>query len=146
MNTLKIEALLAKKYGYKPLPDDLSKQYREYFVNNTPDFLAENKSQPLYTTHGTLICDGFRRIVVGDYGAFVEFNLSQANDTHFRIAPGQEYRVKDPKYANVKYHWYTIPDQSNIKIYFQKNRVTYADYIPGMYYVSVHEVRPERGI
>jgi len=145
MNTLKIEALLAKKYGYKPLPDDLSKQYREYFVNNTPDFLAENENQPLYTVCGTLICDGFRRIVVGDYGAFVEFNLGQANDAHFCIAPGQEYRIKDPKYANVKYHWYTIPDQSNVKIYFQKNRVAYADYIPGMYYVSVHEVRPERG-
>lgn len=146
MNTLKIEAFLAKKYGYKPLPDELSKQYREYFTNNIPDFVAENYDQPLYTIHGTLICSGFKRIVVGDYGAFVEFNLSQANDTFFRITHGQECRINDPKCANVKFHWYTIPDQSNVKIYFQKNKVAYADYQPGMYYVSVHEVSPEGGI
>lgn len=85
MDTLKIEALLAKKYGYKPLSDDLSKQYREYFTNNIPDFVAENYNQPLYTIHGILICSGFKRIVVGDYGAFVEFNLSQANDTFFAL-------------------------------------------------------------
>lgn len=34
----------------------------------------------------------------------------------------------------------TIDDKSNIKIYFQKKKVLYADYIPRKFYVSVHEV------
>ena len=35
------------------------------------------------------------------------------------IAPGEEYRVKDPRYKdNVKYIWLTLKDNSNIKIYY----------------------------
>ena len=40
----------------------------------------------------------------------------------------------------VKYLWLTIKDNSCIKIYYQKKSVDYADYKPGMLYVSVHEV------
>ena len=36
MNTLKIEALLAKKYKYKPLKDGLSDKYRQFFKDNIP--------------------------------------------------------------------------------------------------------------
>ena len=41
MNTLIIEAKLAEKYMYKPLPDDLSQKYREFFRENIPDWLVE---------------------------------------------------------------------------------------------------------
>lgn len=94
------------------------------------------------TSMGSLICGSYRRIVIGDYGAFIEFD-SPYYDSSFVIAPGQEYRVSDERYSkNVKYIWLTINDGSRIKIYYQKKGVTYADYIPGMYYVSVHEVYP----
>lgn len=33
----------------------------------------------------------------------------------------------------------TIADGSNIKIYKQKKKVTYADYKSGFYYISPHE-------
>ena len=94
------------------------------------------------TLNGTVICDSYRRIVVGDYGAFIEFD-AQYNNSSFVVAPGQEYRINDERYSkNVKYIWLTINDGSNIKIYYQKKGVTYADYLPGMCYVSVHEVKP----
>ena len=141
MNTLKIEAALAKMYKYKPLPGDLSEKYRQFFRDNIPEWLAESGAAiPLYTSRGSLICGRYDRIVVGDYGAFVEFD---EKDTirNFILAPGQEYRVMDERYAkNVKYIWETINDFSDIKIYHQKRGVSYADYIPGKYYVSVHEV------
>lgn len=141
MNTLKIEDALAKKYRYKPLSKELSEKYRELFNDNIPSFLdTSGSSATLYTVSGTQICNGYDRIVIGDYGAFVEFSQEHiASD--FVIRKGQEYRVSDDRYKNnVKYIWLTIDDGSDVKIYFQKRTVSYADYKPNKYYVSVHEV------
>ncbi len=138
MNTLRIEAKLASKYKYKPLPGDLSNKYRGFYIQNIPMFLDINGGDRLINVDGTPICEKYDRIVVGDYGAFVEFETPASE---FIIAPGQEYRVNDERYSkNVKYIWLTTPDESGVKIYLQKRPVTYADYKPGKYYVSVHEV------
>lgn len=141
MNTLRIEALLAKKYGYQPLASDLSAKYRNFFLENIPNGLNVNGgTETLYTLNGSPICDGYDRIVIGDYGAFIEFSASPYTNT-FIIAPGQEFRIYDKQFANrVKYIWLTIDDGSNIKIYDQKRTVLYADYQPKKFYVSVHEV------
>jgi hypothetical protein len=141
VDTLKIEAALAKKYGYRPLPSHLSQKYRQLFADNIPRFLnIEGSETPLFTTKGSLVCIRYDRIVVGDYGAFIEFSEDDITE-EFIIQPGQEYRVNDEKYKNkVKYIWLTINDGSNIKIYKQKRKVTYADYKSKKYYVSVHEV------
>lgn len=139
MNTLKIEALLAKKYGYKPLSSELSTKYRQFYLENIPKELNVNGGvETLYTTKGNPICDGYDRIVIGDYGAFIEFSTSPYT---FIIKPGQEYRMNDKQYSrSVKYVWLTIDDESDIKIYYQKRTVLYADYLPRKFYVSVHEV------
>lgn len=114
-------------------------------MENIPDGLSIKGGGTLATFKGTTICNKYRRIVVGDYGAFVEFE-HKPDGVNFIIAPGQEYRVNDERYSkNVKYIWLTIPDNSNIKIYHQKKPVDYADYLPGMYYVSVHEVATTKG-
>lgn len=143
MNTLKIEAKLAEKYGYEPLEAELSKKYRQFFRDNLPDFIDENGStEPIYTLNGTLICNGYDRVVIGDYGAFIEFNKTQANSDTYIVKPGEEYRINDKNYSkNVKYHWYTVNDGSDIKIYLQKKKVTYADYKTGRFYISPHEVK-----
>jgi hypothetical protein len=141
INTLSIEAKLAEKYGYTKLPGDLSLKYRNFFAENIPDFLCINGCDDiLTTTRGTSVCNGYNRIVVGDYGAFVEFTPAQANMFMICVQGGQEYRIRNLKYSqNVKYEWLTIRDGSEIKIYRQKKRVVYADYKPTMYYISVHE-------
>lgn len=95
----------------------------------------------MYTLNGSLICKGYNRIVVGDYGAFIEYEKELSNDNYI-VKKGQEYRINDAKYSkNVKYHWYTINDESDIKIYWQRKPVPYADYKKNMYYVSPHEVK-----
>lgn len=43
---------------------------------------------------------------------------------------------------HVKYLWLTADDNSDVKVYDQKRLVEYADYKPGMLYVSVYEVFP----
>lgn len=141
MNTLDIEAKLAQEYGYKPLPKEVSEKYRQFYIDNLPEGLSIERSDTvLCTKTGTVVCNGYTRIVVGDYGAFIEFDEEQANLDEYIIAPGQEYRVNNPRYSkNVKYIWMTIPDGSNIKIYKQKKKVSYADYKSGMFYISPHE-------
>lgn len=141
MNTLGIEAKLAQEYGYKPLPKELSEKYRQFYIDNLPEGLSIDGSDTvLCTKTGTVVCNGYTRIVVGDYGAFIEFDEKQANFDRYIIAPGQEYRVNNPRYSkNVKYIWMTIPDGSSIKIYKQKKKVSYADYKSGMFYISPHE-------
>ena len=100
MNTLKIETKLAQEYKYKPLPVQLSEKYREFFTQNIPSFLrVDGDSIALYTTKGSLLCNGYNRIVVGDYGAFIEFD-EPAHDANVIVQAGQEYRIDDPKYKN----------------------------------------------
>lgn len=145
MNTLKIEAKLAEKYKYKPLPRDLSLKYRQFFLENLPEWVSVNGAdKPLYTSKGTKIFDSYDRVVIGDYGAFIEFkDMPMSSGTIFVCKRGQEYRIFDPQYnEHVKYYWLTIEDGSNIKIYLQKRTVSYADYLPERYYVSVHEAFP----
>lgn len=115
-----------------------------YFLENVPRDLFINgaNNRLLCTKKDTVFCSGYTRIVIGDYGAFIEIAPNQMYKAHLIVKPGQEYRINDPKYSkNVKYHWYTINDDSDIKIYHQQRKVAYADYLPGMYYVSPHEIR-----
>ena len=124
---------LSNKYKYKKLSNELSNIVRNIYANTIPAFLLSyDKTKPLYSLNGSLICNGYDRIVIGDYGAFIEFDDSMIIPNQFIIAPGQEYRVYDERYSrNVKYIWLTINDGSNIKIYLQKRGVSYADYKPG---------------
>lgn len=139
-----IIASLVAKYNYKPLPRGMSEQARNLYELYIPKFLSTRDiSQMLYADNGMLLTCGYTRIVVGDYGAYIEFTKNQSNDSTFMVKPGEEYRINDPRYSeNVKYHWYTLPN-SDVKIYKQIRTVSYADYRPDLYYVSVHEVFEE---
>lgn len=87
------------------------------------DFRFENEE-------GTLIALGFSRIVVGDYGAYLEFSSEQIQLNNIENAfLGKPNRP-------VKYIWMQTKDDTLTKVYWQKKRVSYADYKPGFYYVS----------
>lgn len=142
-NLLSFQEELANQYKYKKLKDNLSIEVRELYKKNLPPNLPPEgkKDFLIYSLKGTLISKGYERIVIGDYGAFIEFTEEQAEKNNYKIKKGQEYRIYDPKYSsNVKYNWLTAKDESNIKIYQQKKTVTYADYKAGMFYVSPFEI------
>ncbi len=144
---MKFQNELAEKYKYKPLPQEESRIYREMYRLTIPEYFNINgDNKGLYNSSGTLIANGYDRIVIGDYGAFVEFNRNQAIHGAYVIKPGEEYRL-DKRYAKtVKYIWLTTKDLSDIKIYHQKHTVSYADYKPDYFYVSVFEVWARSGI
>ena len=141
INSLQIEAELAEKYKYKPLPPMISQEYRALYERNIPDFLKINGDGiDLRTMVGAVVCKGYERIVIGDYGAFVEFSETQANKVVYFVPPKQRFRIDSHLADRVKYEWWSINDGSDVKIYKQKREVNYADYKVGMYYVSVHEI------
>ena len=136
-----------EKYKYKALPPDVSAENRALYKDNLPDWLKEDKNithpVELYTPDGTLFATDFERIVIGDYGAFIEINPQNIVNENIKVQPGQEYRINDSHYANhIKYEWYTTKDNSNAKLYFQQRPVSYADYKVGMWYISPYECTP----
>lgn len=74
MNTLKFEAELAKQYHYKKLPKAISKLVRDIYYKNIPSNLNINGGNKIYTLKGTLITNQYNKIIIGDYGAFIEFS------------------------------------------------------------------------
>lgn len=147
---LAFQEKLARAYKYKPIEPnmflgDVRLQYRDAL----PEWckLDGDQNCGLFSERETRVAYGYRRIVIGDYGAFVEIEPKQIEMLTLKLAPGEEYRVYDERYsAHVKYHWYTTIVPAQIKLYYQQRTVEYADYIPGMWYVSVYEVFPERAL
>ena len=136
---------LAKEYGYAPIGYNLFLgDVRQKYLDALPEWCElAGAVIPCYTMCGTLIATGYNRIVIGDYGAFLEFTPEQICGP-LRVQPGQEYRINDPQFSDrVKYHWLTANDLSGVKVYFQQKTVSYADYIPGMYYISPYELTSE---
>lgn len=147
--TLLFQEKLAKEYKYAPIGYNLFLgDIREKYRRALPDWCKPDGDDVLcYTLSGTLFANGYRRIVIGDYGAFVEFSTEQILSDRLTVKPGQEYRIEDKNFiGRVKYHWLTISDHSGIKIYFQQKQVAYADYQVGMYYVSPYEIVPDSEI
>jgi len=87
---------------------------------------AELTHQPLFTVSGLRISDGYTRIVIGDRGPYIEMHYQQIIHGSLRRA------VENHRY----FIEYRSTDACNLLVYFQTARVAYADYKPGMYYVS----------
>ena len=138
----KVISDLVSRFGYKPVPTDTEYgDVRQLYRNSLPEWCRENGDFcTLANSSGNIVCHGYERVVIGDYGAYIEFNRTQANSNLFCTAPGQEYRKRGRYAQNVKYLWLTTPDESGVKIYDQLRRVPYADYRPYHYYVSVYDV------
>lgn len=141
---------LSDQYHYRKLPKEVSEAQRMHYMEELDPFwrdgLYRGKEISLTAHDGTVLATGVtdRGFVCGDYGVFLEIDPEQMRMEHVRVAPGQEYRIRDPKYAgNVKYQWYTDTVGDGMKLYFQQKPVTYADYLPGKWYVSPYEVTVE---
>lgn len=141
---LSFQEQLAREFKYQPVGINIFYgDVRETYRAALPEWctLSGDPSVLLYTLDETLIARGYTRIVIGDYGAFVEISPDQIVENNLKCKEGQEYRITDPRFAaNVKYRWLTSKDRANCKVYEQVKTVEYADYRPGMYYISPYEL------
>lgn len=125
--------------SYKKLSKKLSSQVRKVYENYCNE-LSLDPNKPLYTRGGIKVATGFERIVIGDYGAYIEYDkIHVPSHIEYTLKSGEEYRLLPEWKCKVKYIWYTIQD-TDIKIYWQLRGVTYADYKPYKYYISPFDV------
>ena len=146
------QADIAAKFEYKPLPTSEKNESLSLYLDNLPScFVSKNKRevkggfelqgkvQPIFLKNGTKIANGYDRIVVGNYGAFVEIGEDKIVKDKFTTKIGEEYRETEKYAGRVKYFWKTVGD-TEAKIYEQRQGVDYADYKAGKYYISPYEV------
>lgn len=89
------------------------------------------------------ILKSFERVVCGAHGPYIEFKEKDLL-IELEVTKGQEWRVDD-EYSHIKYNWLNPINLPDIKIYYQKNKVSYADYRPGYYYIDFYnvEIKPK---
>ena len=90
----------------------------------------------LYSKDHELLACGYKRIVVGERGMYLEFKEKDLLMDNFFVPEYEEWRLKNNKCYYIEYRSHF----SNIKCYFQKKRVWYADYKIGYYYISALDV------
>lgn len=140
---LALQEKLAKIHHYTPIePNIFDGDVREVYLKELPSWCCvDGDEKMVYTHNGGIIAKGYSRIVVGDYGAFVEFSNEEIFKGSIKIKSGQEFRINDKRFsAHCKYEWYTDKYGDGLKIYHQKKTVSYADYIVGMWYISPYEL------
>jgi len=92
-----------------------------------------NDDLEFFNTNGNILAKGYTRVVIGKRGPYIEFLEKHIIWKQFFIPPDQEYR----QYNHVVFYLeYRSLDSSNVKLYFQRRRVAYADYKIGMCYIS----------
>ena len=124
---------------YTSLPAEDSQSVRSYYEAQLRISPKGNIHRPFYTSYMHLIAKGYARVVIGDYGAYIEFTPEQIDLKAIKPKwPGEPTRP-------VKYLWYEPIDGSGVKIYWQKGTVSYADYKPGMYYIAPSELVNSKG-
>ena len=139
---LEFQAALSERYKYKKLKPELSEKVRTLYEQELPEYFKnlENRGLPLTTADGVQIARKWDRVVVGDYGAFVEISDEDIIKENIHIPAKQLCRVNDPQYSeHVKYLWYEPTTGCPAKLYCQLKTVTYADYQAGKWYISPYE-------
>lgn len=117
---------------YTKLPAILSKRIRKHYEENLKIEKEGDHTRTFYSEDLTPVAIGYNRVVIGDYGPFVEFTKEQ-----LQMAKFKDKWPRNPD-KDVYYYWLTGPN--NIKCYEQVKTVSYADYLPGMYYISPKEL------
>lgn len=89
-----------------------------------------------FSKSGELLCIGYKRVVIGERGPYVEFDTLQVQPGVFTQPPDGDK------------HYYYIEMRSardDVKLYLQAFRVDYADYVPLMAYISPFDMYDASG-
>ena len=121
---------------YKPFDEGTSNMLRAYYSSQLK-LPEQGDSRVLRFKSGLKCSDGYTRVVVGDYGAYVEISPDQIARHCIRDRWGPRKTPRRP----IKYWWMVPVDGSDAKVYEQVRTVPYADYKPGMFYVSEEYLR-----
>lgn len=129
-NKISCKAQRGSQHFYAKLSPEESELIRIDYQTRLYLPITGNAITQFYTKAGTHIATGYARVVIGDYGPYIEFSSDQIrHDVIMQKYPGEPSRP-------VKYIWKQAKDQTQVKVYEQRATVSYADYKVGMYYIS----------
>lgn len=136
-------------WKFRPLPRKVRVDYLNLFISALNGF--EGAEKRVCSIGGKIVATDYLRVVLGDYGAYVEFDEEMLTIRESMLLKEKQEWRNDPEYLEkrgltkkVKYVWYVWRTerggfQREVKVYRQLNPVKYADYLPGKFYISVHE-------
>ena len=119
---------LSVYFNGNSLPSDLSKYVRALYKKGLP---ALEKGKPLHTSEGLEVANNFSKILVTDYGAFVEFETAHINLENIIAA-----KQHDGKEAIHKLY---VDRGGDTKFYYQRISVL-GGFTKGNIYVSVYDI------
>ncbi|MAG26404.1 hypothetical protein CMI47_12715 [Candidatus Pacearchaeota archaeon] len=94
--------------------------------------ICDNKFINFYTKSGEHIITHYNRIVIGQRGPYVELEFEDLIEDSFHVPKDKEYRINSDKCYYIELR----SNKDNVKIYWQKRLVKYADYKIGKIYIS----------
>lgn len=97
-----------------------------------------NDTERFFTKVGLLVANGYKRIVIGKRGPYIEFTEPQINRHAMLIPPQELWRVSSDIAFYIEYR---TCDMQYVKIYYQKKTVNYADYLIDHYYISPFDLK-----
>jgi hypothetical protein len=123
--------------SWRPFEPEESVILRAQHLTTLPSWCKlDGEEVSLVNVELTEIAYDYDRVVIGDYGAYVEISLASIRLDHLRNKwPGEPRRT-------VKYIWLESQDAARTKVYEQRGTVGYADYKVGYFYVDPSAVRP----
>ena len=106
------------------MPTDYTSRLRKPLIGST--------GHRFFTRSGSNVANGYKRVVIGARGPYVEFEPWNLVEGEFNEAKVEHYY-----YVELR----TCVD--NVKAYYQVRRVDYADYVPGLVYISPFDLYDE---
>lgn len=102
-----------------------------------------NRDFKLFTKSGELVATGYKRIVFGKRGPYIEFDKNQIIKDNIHLPAECSWRFLK-KYSDTIYYYEYRTKKDYVKIYLQKKTVNYADYKIGLCYISAFDLYDEK--
>jgi len=99
----------------------------------------------LYTKSGEQIANGYTRIVFGDRGPYIEFTREQMINSAMYIPKDMAWKMK-PEHTSKVYYFELRTNVDDVKVYFQRKTVDYADYKVNYFYISPFDLYDGDGV
>lgn len=102
---------------------------RNLEIKNIPIYLSVDGQRVIQ------LATGYTRLLEGGRGTYLEIPAESMLMDVLEAEPGQEYRLGE-KWQKLAYYAWLRVKSWNVKVYLQYKQVTYADYLPGYFYIS----------
>ena len=93
------------------------------------------KKYNFYTKSGEQVAIGYNRIVFGGRGPYMEFTREQMINSAIHIPKSKKWKM-EAKHKDTVFYFELRTNKDDVKVYYQRRCVDYADYKVNYFYIS----------